>query len=70
MTSDLSQQQAGEVCNSCQERWEGKRQRPRKLVNLPEVTQVYHQKVACCPYCDGPALEIAIANTVPKKKKS
>lgn len=67
MNSDF--QQEGEICDSCRERWEGQRSKPRKLVNLPEVTEVYRQKVAVCPYCDGPCLEIAITNTIPKKKK-
>ena len=52
-------QQAGEVCENCQERWEEKNKPPIKLVALPSFTMRYHTPVAVCSFCDGPIADIA-----------
>lgn len=60
---------AGEICESCRERWEKENMACQVLTNLPEVTDKYHEKVAVCSYCDGPTLKIATDNSIPKRKK-
>lgn len=62
-------QVTGEVCESCKPRWEERDMPFQVLVAGPESTNVHHEKIVFCSYCDGPALELAIKNSVPKKKK-
>jgi hypothetical protein len=54
-------QKAGEVCANCCERWEERNRPVIALVALPSFTMRYHSPVACCPYCDGPIRDIAVA---------
>lgn len=62
-------QEAGEACDSCKARWESKGMEPMILIQVPGDTLTYHEKVVVCPYCDGPTADIALENSIPKKKK-
>jgi hypothetical protein len=55
-------QKAGDICESCKERWKSAKKLPIALVALPSYTMRYHSPVAVCNYCDGPVQNIAIAS--------
>ena len=54
-------QEAGDICESCKERWEKAHRSTIALIALPSFTMRYHTAVAVCPYCDGPVHDIAVA---------
>lgn len=54
-------QNAGDICENCQERWEDLNRHPIALVALPSYTMRYHSPVAVCPFCDGGEI-VKIAN--------
>lgn len=55
----MSPPEAGDICETCRERWEARNQPPKRLVALPTLTEV-GLNVVVCPYCDGtPILQFA-----------
>lgn len=55
-------QKAGDVCESCRERWERKKKEPKVLRSLNDALHK-DTKVVACPYCDGTTLETFKSNT-------
>ena len=51
-------QKVGDVCSSCQARWESKGKEPKVLVAASGRTDKKGIVVPLCPYCDGGAIKI------------